>query len=45
MVMCTALESSKPATIDVRERSHGKEKKHKRGFSFAAKLTGGSHDR
>ncbi|CAG9532246.1 unnamed protein product, partial [Cercopithifilaria johnstoni] len=45
MVMCATLESSKLNTVDVRERSHGKEKKHKRGFSFSAKLTGSSHDR
>ncbi|MCP9262774.1 WD repeat-containing protein 20 [Dirofilaria immitis] len=45
VVMCANLESSKPATADMRERSHTKEKKHKRGFSFAAKLTGSSHDR
>lgn len=45
MVMCTNLESAKPATVDIRERPHGKEKKHKRGFSFAAKLTGSSHER
>ncbi|KAL3984679.1 WD domain G-beta repeat family protein [Acanthocheilonema viteae] len=45
MAMCTTSETSKPASVDVRERPHGKEKKHKRGFSFAAKLTGSSHDR
>uniref|UniRef100_A0A8R1XVZ1 WD_REPEATS_REGION domain-containing protein n=1 Tax=Onchocerca volvulus TaxID=6282 RepID=A0A8R1XVZ1_ONCVO len=45
MVMCASLDSSKPAAIDARERSYGKEKKHKRGFSFTTKLTGSSHDR
>lgn len=43
--MCSSLESSKPSTVDVGERLHAKEKKHKRGFSFTAKLTGSSHDR
>ncbi|OZC12315.1 WD domain, G-beta repeat protein [Onchocerca flexuosa] len=45
MVMCASLESSKSAAVDARERSYGKEKKHKRGFSFTTKLTGSSHDR
>lgn len=38
-------ETSKPTASESRERPHGKEKRHKRGFSFAAKLTGSSHDR
>ncbi|VDK83436.1 unnamed protein product [Litomosoides sigmodontis] len=44
MVVCTTLESLKP-DVDVRERPHGKGKKHKRGFSFASRLAGSSHDR
>uniref|UniRef100_A0A915Q2B1 WD_REPEATS_REGION domain-containing protein n=1 Tax=Setaria digitata TaxID=48799 RepID=A0A915Q2B1_9BILA len=44
MGVCTTLEL-KSTGGDVRERPHGKEKRHKRGFSFAAKLTGSSHDR
>ncbi|VDN08084.1 unnamed protein product [Thelazia callipaeda] len=45
MIMCGTTDSSKYTVGDVKDRSHGREKKHKRGFSFAAKLTGGSHDR
>ncbi|VDN30815.1 unnamed protein product [Gongylonema pulchrum] len=40
-----ASESSKLACGDNKERSHGKEKRHKRGFSLVAKLTGSSRDR